>query len=48
MTDFEWLDSGPNCSEGHYSIPFQNPHSANPVYTTNAKFKLNSKNILKK
>ena len=20
MTDFEWLDSGPNCSEGHYSI----------------------------
>ena len=20
MTDFEWLDSGPNCSEGHYSM----------------------------
>ena len=34
MTDFEWLDSGPNCSEGHYSMPFQNPHSGNPVLTT--------------
>ena len=30
----EWLDSGPNSCEGHYSIPFQNPHSADPTYTT--------------
>ena len=35
MTDFEWLDSGPNCSEGHYSMHSKNPHSSPSVYTTN-------------
>ena len=34
MTDFEWLDSGPNGSEGHYSMHSKNPHFATPLYTT--------------
>ena len=34
MTDFGRLDSGPNNCEGHYSMPFQNPHFADSVYTT--------------
>ena len=36
MTDFEWLDSGPNCSEGHYSIHSKNPHLSPSLYTTPA------------
>ena len=36
MTDFEWLDSGPNGSEGHYSMHSKNPHFATPLYTTRA------------
>ena len=34
MTDFEWLDSGPNCSEGHYSMHSKNPHLSPSLYTT--------------
>ena len=34
MTDFEWLDSGPNYSEGHYSMHSKNPHLSPSLYTT--------------
>ena len=40
MTDFEWLDSGPNGSEGHYSMHSKNPHFATPLYTTKKKARL--------
>ena len=32
---FPGLDSGPNGSEGHYSMPLEKRPSADPTYTTN-------------
>ena len=31
---FPGLDSGPNGSEGHYSMPLEKRPSADPTYTT--------------
>ena len=31
---FPGLDSGPNCSEGHYFYALEKPPSADPTYTT--------------